>query len=85
MSFLKRKDRNLSGVDLNRNYAYKFGFDNIDGSVDDPCDEIYRGKSPFSEFETKAVKKLVEISNISSCMNFHAFGNRKVLLIFTLR
>ncbi len=27
-----------TGVDLNWNYGYKFGFDNI-GSSDDPCDE----------------------------------------------
>jgi len=26
------------GVDLNRNYGYKFGFDEI-GSSSDPCDE----------------------------------------------
>jgi len=26
-----------SGVDLNRNYGYKFGIDNV-GSSDDPCD-----------------------------------------------
>jgi hypothetical protein len=31
------------GVDLNRNYEYKFGFDN-EGSSDNPCQEDYRGK-----------------------------------------
>ena len=75
MSFLKRRDDSFGGVDLNRNYGYKFGYDNVDGSVDDPCDEIYRGKFAFSEYETQAIKKLVEISDISSAMNFHAFGN----------
>jgi hypothetical protein len=34
----------ISGVDINRNYDIKFKQDNI-GSVDDPCDETYRGKS----------------------------------------
>ena len=34
----------LSGVDLNRNYDVAFRQDN-EGSVDDPCDEIYRGES----------------------------------------
>lgn len=62
-------------MDINRNYGYKFGFDE-EGSVSDPCDEIYRGKGPFSEYETQAVKYLVEKSGkISSAMNFHAFGN----------
>ena len=75
MSNLKRKDNFLGGVDLNRNYGYKFGYDNVNGSVDDPCDEIYRGKSAFSEYETQGIKKLVEISEISSAMNFHSFGN----------
>jgi hypothetical protein len=34
----------LSGVDINRNYDIKFDQDNI-GSVDDPCDETYRGRN----------------------------------------
>lgn len=57
------KERNNSlyesGVDLNRNYDFKFGFDE-EGSVSDPCDEIYRGKFAFSEPESRAIKKLVE-------------------------
>lgn len=64
-----------SGVDLNRNYDFKFGFDE-EGSVNDPCDEIYRGSAPFSELETQAVRRLVEESGrISSAMNLHAYGN----------
>lgn len=47
-----------------------------EGSVSDPCDDIYRGTGPFSEYETQAVKYLVEKSGkISSAMNFHAYGN----------
>lgn len=62
-------------MDLNRNYDYKFGIDE-EGSVSDPCDEIYRGAAPFSEKETQAVKYLVEASGvITSAMNFHAWGN----------
>jgi len=64
-----------SGVDLNRNYDFKFGIDD-EGSVADPCNEIYRGAAPFSEPETQAVKFLVEKSGkIVSAMNFHAYGN----------
>ena len=42
-----RQENGESGVDLNRNYALKFGLDE-EGSVADPCDEIYRGSAPFS-------------------------------------
>ena len=62
-----RKNRNVDkscssvsgGVDLNRNYGYKWGLDN-EGSSDDPCDEGYRGKAPFSEPETQAIRDWFE-------------------------
>lgn len=63
------------GVDINRNYGYKYAYDN-EGSVADPCDEIYRGANAFSEPETQAVRNFVEkTGRISSAMNFHAYGN----------
>ncbi len=64
-----------SGVDINRNYDFKFAYDN-EGSGSDPCDDTYRGEYPFSEPETLAIKNLVERTpKIEACMNFHAFGN----------
>ena len=39
------------GVDLNRNFGYKWGHDD-EGSSNGPCEEDYRGPSPFSEPET---------------------------------
>ena len=40
-----------SGVDINRNYGYKWGHDQI-GSSSDPCDDSFRGaESAFSEPE----------------------------------
>lgn len=78
-----RKNRNIAstcntytgGVDLNRNYDYKFGLDNT-GSSFDPCAEDYRGPKPFSEKETQAIKKFVdEHKNIVSCVNIHSYGN----------
>lgn len=36
----RRDSRFESGVDLNRNYDFKFACDE-EGSVADPCDEIY--------------------------------------------
>lgn len=47
------------GVDLNRNYDFKFGIDNL-GSSTDPCDEAFRGPFAFSEPETAAVRNFVD-------------------------
>lgn len=78
-----RKNRNVSrqcgrltgGVDLNRNYDYKFALDNS-GSSNDPCAEDFRGPHPFSEKETQAVKLYVDTHpNIVSCVNIHSYGN----------
>ncbi|CAD8153177.1 unnamed protein product [Paramecium pentaurelia] len=68
----------LAGIDLNRNYGYHFGHDNI-GSSNDPCDETYRGSAAFSEKETQAIKYVVENYNIKMAMNLHCFGNLWVL------
>ena len=40
------------GVDLNRNYGYKWGYDNS-GSSNYTGDETYRGPYAFSEPETQ--------------------------------
>lgn len=42
------------GVDLNRNYDFKFALDER-GSSGDPCQEDYRGEYAFSEPETQAI------------------------------
>lgn len=78
-----RKNRNIEGycdqftggVDLNRNYSFKFALDES-GSSSDPCSEDFRGRSPFSEPETKAIKNFVESHpNIVSGVNIHSYGN----------
>jgi Zinc carboxypeptidase len=68
------------GVDLNRNYDYKFGHNEI-GSNSNPCAEDYRGAYPFSEPETAAVRDFVELkkSSLFMAFNFHSYGN---LLIY---
>jgi hypothetical protein len=64
------------GVDINRNYGYKFGYNAKGGGSNDPCDEDYRGPKPFSEPETLAMKHFIEASpHIKSSMNFHAYGD----------
>lgn len=44
------------GVDLNRNYAFKWG---VAGSSTNPCSETYRGPSAASEPETQAHQNLI--------------------------
>ena len=44
------------GVDLNRNFAKKFGT----ASSDNPCEEDFRGHEAFSEPETFAFKSYLE-------------------------
>ncbi|MGA9117665.1 MAG: M14 family zinc carboxypeptidase [Bacteroidota bacterium] len=58
-----RKSRSFNvggsrGVDLNRNYGYKWGYDNT-GSSPTPSSETYRGPSAWSEPETRAVRDFV--------------------------
>lgn len=62
------------GVDLNRNYGYKWGYNSV-GSSNDPTSELYRGPSAFSEPETQAVKWFCENHEIYSALNYHSFGD----------
>jgi murein tripeptide amidase MpaA len=64
-----------NGVDLQRNYGFQFGLDDI-GSSSDPCSDNYRGPSAFSEPETQAIRNFLSTwSNIKLAINFHAYGN----------
>ncbi|CAK84728.1 unnamed protein product (macronuclear) [Paramecium tetraurelia] len=51
--------QNEIGVDLSRNFQYKFGINEI-GSSSNQCSQIYRGRNAFSEPETLAIDKLVQ-------------------------
>jgi carboxypeptidase T len=66
------------GVDLNRNYGYNWGYDNI-GSSPNTNSDTYRGPSAFSEPETQAVKWLCNNHQFKITLNYHTFGN---LLIY---
>ncbi|MEV6495053.1 M14 family metallopeptidase, partial [Actinoplanes sp. NPDC051633] len=59
------------GVDLNRNFAEKWGFDN-EGSAEDPADDTYRGPSPMSEPETKALNRLFQRIGFEFFINYHS-------------
>lgn len=62
------------GIDLNRNYSFQWGLDDI-GSSPDPCGETYRGESPFSELETQAVRDFCLDHEFINAMNYHTFSN----------
>ena len=47
------------GVDLNRNWAYKWGYDN-QGSSSSPRSSTYRGTGPFSELETQSISTFID-------------------------
>ncbi|GGO81447.1 zinc carboxypeptidase [Wenjunlia tyrosinilytica] len=59
------------GVDLNRNFAYKWGYDN-EGSSPDPADETYRGTSAGSEPETKALDAFEKRIGFEYGINYHS-------------
>ena len=59
------------GVDLNRNFAEKWGFDN-EGSAEDPADDTYRGPSPMSEPETQALNRLFQRIGFEFFVNYHS-------------
>ncbi|WP_433532400.1 M14 family zinc carboxypeptidase [Micromonospora sp. CA-263727] len=61
----------VDGVDLNRNFSYKWGYDN-EGSSPDPTSETYRGPGPNSEPETKALDALFKRLRFTFFVNYHS-------------
>ena len=69
------------GVDLNRNYSFKFNYDDS-GSTNGGCNQDYRGPNAFSEPETRAMRDLVnQVKNVKIALNLHAFGSPAPLWI----
>lgn len=75
---LWRKNRSTgngrcAGVDLNRNYGYKWGGK---GTSQNTCTEIYAGRGAFSEPETAAVKRYLESrkEKFFAFLTFHSYG-----------
>ncbi len=66
------------GVDLNRNYGFKWGY-NDEGSSSSPTSETYRGPAAFSEKETQAVRGFCNNKKFSVAFNYHTYSN---LLIY---
>jgi carboxypeptidase T len=60
------------GVDLNRNYSYKWG---TGGSDTDTSSEVYMGPAPFSEPETRAIRDFITVhANTKVLLTFHTFS-----------
>jgi carboxypeptidase T len=80
---LHRKNRSMLngqevGVDLNRNYSYNWGFDDV-GSSPAPGSELYRGPSAASEPEVQAIQWLCKNVPFEIALNFHAYGDAVLL------
>lgn len=60
------------GVDLNRNYGYKWGIDD-EGSSASPSSETYRGSAAFSEPETQAVRDFFLQKNFRAMISYHSY------------
>jgi carboxypeptidase T len=62
------------GVDLNRNYGYNWGFDNIGSSPTTSADN-YRGPSAFSEKETQMMQNFCNKHTFQLAVNNHTYMN----------
>ena len=62
------------GVDLNRNFGYKWGYDNM-GSSPYTSDETYRGIKDFSEPETQAIRDFCISHRFKLVINYHTYSN----------
>jgi len=61
------------GVDLNRNFGYMWGYDNV-GSSPTPSSAVYRGTAPFSEPETQAVRNFCMAREFAMNLSYHSYG-----------
>ena len=68
------KRTNARNVDLNRNYP--IGWDLSCGGSTDRSGETFRGDKPFSETETKTMRKLQENRNFAKVMDFHSYAEQ---------
>lgn len=67
----RRNNGGSYGVDLNRNYSYMWGYDNI-GSSNTPSSDTYRGPSAASEPETQAVQGMLNLYHPKIGISMHS-------------
>ena len=75
---MRINSNNSIGVDLNRNFGYMWGYDNV-GSSPNPSAQTFRGTAPFSEPETQLQKEFAETYDFILALNNHTFSD---LLIY---
>lgn len=74
----KNNGDGTTGVDLNRNYGFNWGYDDF-GSSPTTSSETYRGTAAFSEPETQMMKEFTEAHEFQLAHNHHTYSN---LLIY---
>ncbi len=62
------------GVDLNRNYAYEWGYDDV-GSSPSGFDNTYRGTGPFSEPESQNMRDFTIAHEFVITVYYHSYSN----------
>ena len=62
------------GVDLNRNYPYKWGYDSS-GSSNNPSSETYRGTGPASEPAVAAMVNFINARQFTTALSVHTYSN----------
>lgn len=64
----------IFGVDLNRNFGFKWGLDNT-GSSPNSSSDSYRGTAAFSEPETQAIRDFCTAHQFGNVVNHHSYAN----------
>ncbi|MBW0435161.1 peptidase M14 [Leptospira yasudae] len=68
-------DKLNPGVDINRNYPFFWGKTGGGYSSPNPSNYFYRGPSPGSEPETKAMMDLANKERFAASISYHAYAN----------
>ncbi|AKP25314.1 Zinc carboxypeptidase [Leptospira interrogans serovar Manilae] len=68
-------DKLNPGVDINRNYPFYWGKAGGGYSSSNPSNYFYRGPSPGSESETKAMMDLANRERFAASISYHAYAN----------
>jgi hypothetical protein len=71
------------GVDLNRNYPFYWNSGDPLASSSDPSNIFYRGRTPASEPEVRAVMELARKERFILSLSFHTFAT-KILIPYTV-
>jgi hypothetical protein len=65
------------GVDINRNFNFRWGLDDV-GSSPASTSEDYRGRQPFSEPESQAMREFIHRHRFSIAVNYHSYSGLRL-------